>query len=120
MKQGNLFDADKPATATRPAKPPGWVVSELMTFGISRSTAEKWHASKAFAVLYSCRERKNPGLKADARRREVSAKLLTAARDTDCDTQTLHDLISEALASLDGGKLSELAVMAAALLTPPR
>lgn len=121
MNQDKLFDNPKPQT--RRTLPPAWVVNELVgVHGCNPVVVRSWHAARAFAVLYSMRERKNPALqtaKAIARRRELADRIRTLARDDDTPKDALHDLLSEAFAELDAGALQELSLATSALLCPP-
>lgn len=106
--QGQLFDSgEKPKT--RPATTPGWVIDELVRYGIRRETALKFPTRQAFAVLHRCRERKNPGEAIAKRKREIAAALVAWTKDDLADSQTAVDLVAEAAALLDGANLAAIA-----------
>lgn len=115
----DLFDAGN-SPKTKRAAAPAWVIDKLVTkYGVTRKTAESWHASQAFAVL---RRYEQGAGKKDAEvvrreRREELARLLTEAiANDDYEPRHLHDLINEALGLFDRPDLATLATVAAEAL----
>lgn len=115
----DLFD--NPKSATRPAKPPGWVISELVTkWGCNPASVKAWSSSKAFAVLFSYRDRKTDPREARRKRvTELADRLTKAAGSEDGTAAELSDLIAEACAALVSTELAEVARACAILLVPP-
>jgi hypothetical protein len=120
-----LFDNAKPTPKGGGSKhkgkqPPPWVVRELIdVHGVSPFAVRKYHYGQAFAVLFRCRENRDPPGAALAHCKELSKRLTATARSEESDTEELVHLFCETLLRLDVPQRTELCRIAATLLVPP-
>lgn len=119
-----LFDdaeSGQKSPEPKQAKPPAWVVRELVgKWGCRADAVKSWGASKAFAILYRYRDSKSKKENAALiRRRDLASALVLGSTSDEYSTSQLIDLITESLTNLDAGEVCEVARLVSSLLSPP-